>query len=42
MVVQSATHPKPEAATVDAWYSVPVTVGPEGYVTKHGQRYELI
>lgn len=39
--VKTATHPSPEADGIDAWYAIQVEVGPAGYVTKHGQRYEL-
>lgn len=40
--VAKATHPAPEASEIVAWYTVPVEQGNAGYVTKHGQRYELI
>lgn len=39
--VAKATHPAPEASEIVAWYTVPVEQGNAGYVTKHGQRYEL-
>lgn len=40
--IAKATHPAPEASEIVAWYTVPVEQGNAGYVTKHGQRYELI
>ena len=39
--VAKATAPAPEADMIIGWYIVPVEPGPMGYVTKHGQRYEL-
>lgn len=39
--VKTATHPDPQADKIESWYPIKVEVGPAGYVTKHGQRYEL-
>lgn len=39
--IVTATTPSPQADKIDAGYAVPVEAGPDGYVTKHGQRYEL-
>lgn len=39
--VAKATHPAPGASEIVAWYTVPVEQDSAGYVTKHGQRYEL-
>lgn len=39
--VKTATHPSPEGDSIAAWYAIKVDVGVAGYVTKHGQRYEL-
>ena len=36
-----ATTPHPMADTIESFYSVKVEAGPAGYVTRHGQRYEL-
>lgn len=37
-----ATTPNPQADTIEAFYSVKVEAGPNGYITRHGQRHELI
>lgn len=39
--VLKATTSKPEADKIDVGYAVPVEAGPDGYVNKHGQRYEI-
>ena len=40
--VFKATTVGPEEFTIVGHYVVPVEDGAPGYVTKHGQRYELI
>jgi len=37
-----ATTPSPQSDRIESFYTVKVEAGPNGYVTRNGQRYELI